>query len=323
MTQHSSYSVVFPGQGSQSVGMLSDHVTAYPQMKRRFEEASEVLGYDLFELSQQGPAEKLNQTEVTQPLMLTADIALWDLLQEQLTHPPRFLAGHSLGEYAALVAAGVMSFAQAVATVEVRAKAMAAALPEGSGGMLAVLSLDREQLDEICQQVAAETGLTVSCVNYNAPGQTVIGGHVAALDQVKTRAMAEGARRVVPVAMSVPSHSPLMQPAAKQLEDYLEGVDLQSPSVPVINNAWCSQVTSPQQIKQSLVEQVYHPVNWIQLIEQIVAESNDPADHILVECGPGKVLTGLNKRIAPQAPLLSTGALTAFDQALSQLKSIS
>ncbi len=291
--QSQQYAVVFPGQGSQSVGMLADLYAAYPEVREHFELASSLLGYDLWALSQGGPADALARTQVTQPLMLTAGIAVWTVWAQQMPVRPCALAGHSLGEYSALVASGALSFEEALRSVVVRAKAMETAVPEGEGAMLAVLGLSNDVLTTLCADVSAETGALAACVNMNAPGQTVVGGHKKAVDELASRAKEAGAKRTIPVAMSVPSHCQLMKPAADQLAIHLQSIDVDLPDVDVLNNAFLSVERDASAIKHALVEQVYRPVNWVGLIEGLISKG---VTHI-VECGPGKVLTGMNKRI--------------------------
>ena len=305
------YAMVFPGQGSQSVGMLSELAERYPEIKARFEMASVILGYDLWALAQQGPAEKLADTRITQPLVFTANMALWDTWRQQIPEAPTLLAGHSLGEYSALVASGVCDFETGLKAVIARADAMVNASPEGEGGMLAVLGLSSDQLEAICASVTAQCGLMVGCVNYNAPAQTVIGGHKEALKRVERDAKAAGAKRILPVAMSVPSHSPLMKPAAEQLSTYMCTVTFSAPTIPLLHNATLSSADNVAAIKSALIEQVYQPVNWIALIEKIVAQGLTR----IIECGPGKVLTGLNRRINKQLVLCSLSSPATLDSA--------
>jgi len=312
----SAYAMVFPGQGSQSVGMLVDLAERYPEIERRFREAAAILGYDLWALAQKGPAERLAETRITQPLVFTANIALWDLWSHQMSEAPLLLAGHSLGEYSALVVSGAMSFEAGLRAVMARAEAMANALPNEQGGMLAVLGVPNDQLEAICLSISESSGLTVNCVNYNAPGQTVLGGHKEALDRVAVEAKAAGARKVIPVAMSVPSHSPLMKPAADQLSRYFDNVTFASPTINVIHNATLAAAKEDSAIKKALIEQVYQPVNWIAVVEKIASQGITR----IVECGPGKVLTGLNRRINKGLSLYSLGSVPTLEKAMESLE---
>lgn len=311
------YALVFPGQGSQSVGMLADLAQKYSQILTRFEQASAVLGYDLWALAQAGPAEKLAETEVTQPLVLTANLAIWDIWQSISSSPPSVVAGHSLGEYSALVVAESMAFEDALVTVANRAKAMSTAVPAGEGGMLVVMGLSADVLEEICLQASETLSATVGCVNYNAPGQIVVGGHRSTFEVVQRLAKEAGAKRVLPVAMSVPSHSPLMKPAAEKMAAHLESVSMSKPSLPLINNARLSIEWDVGQIKQSLVEQIYLPVNWIELVQGIKRLTINT----LAECGPNKVLTGLNKRIDKSLKLYALSSLSGLESACLEIKS--
>lgn len=316
--QSSEHAVVFPGQGSQSVGMLKALAEQYPEIIERFKQASDLLDYDLWACAQQGPEAALAETTVTQPLMLTADVALWDVWCQQAPVYPAYMAGHSLGEYSALVASGAMAFETALGAVTVRAKAMAAAVPNGEGGMAAILGLDAQQLQTLCEQASAASGKVVSCVNFNAPGQIVIGGHRVAINEVEVAAKAAGAKRVIPVAMSVPSHCSLMKPAADQLADHLASVPVGLPLMQLLNNARLTIEEDASEIKQALVEQVYCPVNWVGLIESLVEKG---VTHI-AECGPGKVLSGLNKRIDRQLTVLPLGGLESLEKARAELASL-
>lgn len=312
------FAFVFPGQGSQSVGMLAELAQVYPQVVARFECASAVLDYDLWKLAQSGPVSKLAETEITQPLMLTADIAIWDIWESESTiksdaASPSILAGHSLGEYSALVASGAVTFEEALTSVVNRARAMTAAVPDGQGGMLAVIGLDAHVLEIICQQVSDAKGVMVNCVNYNAPGQIVVGGDKSAIEEVEKLAKEAGAKRLLPVAMSVPSHSPMMKPAADRLAEHLETVTLKEPKIPVMNNARLSIEHDVNQIKQALIEQIYLPVNWVQLITKI----KQMGINTIIECGPGRVLSGLHKRIDKSLILHNLSTVDGLQSAMS------
>jgi [acyl-carrier-protein] S-malonyltransferase len=293
--------VVFPGQGSQSVGMLSGYTEDWPQIIDTFKEASEVLGYDLWDIVSNGPLEKLNQTEITQPAMLAADIAVMRVMAEQCMLKPFVLAGHSLGEYAALVAAKSIEFTDAIKLVAERGRLMQNAVPEGEGAMAAILNLTDEQILQLCKRAGSETGLVVEAVNFNSPGQVVIAGHTAAVDLAIELAKEEGAKRALKLPVSVPSHSSLMKPAADQLAEILKTINIKTPQVQVIHNVDAKSHDEPDAIREALARQLYNPVRWVQTAEII----GSAVDDAIVECGPGKVLSGLSKRITPDIPTFS------------------
>ncbi|MHA7878283.1 MAG: ACP S-malonyltransferase [Saccharospirillum sp.] len=301
---------VFPGQGSQQTGMLTDLASAYPLIGETFAEASQALGYDLWALVSNGPAEDLNRTEKTQPAILTASIALWRLWLQQQGRPPEFLAGHSLGEYSALVAADVLPLPEAVRLVEKRGQLMQAAVPEGEGAMAAILGLDDAAVVEVCAQ--AGQGDVVEAVNFNSPGQVVIAGTKAAVARAIDALKAAGAKRALPLPVSVPSHCALMKPAAEQLAQELQALDLKDATIPVVQNTLARAQTRAADIEANLVEQLYRPVLWSQSVAELVRLGVTET----IECGPGKVLTGLNKRIDNQLRLASIGTLDAFQQCL-------
>lgn len=284
-----SYAFVFPGQGSQSLGMMADMAASHPVVKTTFDEASAALGYDLWGIVQNGPEDKLNQTDITQPAMLTSGIATWRALAEQKELSPAFLAGHSLGEYSALVAAGAMTLEQGVKLVAERGRLMQSAVPAGEGAMAAVLGLEDQQIIDICAQ---QDGV-VEAVNFNSPGQVVIAGEKKAVDAALPAFESAGAKRVVLLAVSVPSHCSLMKPAAEALAKELENMTLNTPSIPVLHNASVESYQDEASIKQALVEQLYRPVQWVKTIEKMKENGVDS----LYELGPGKVLMGLNRRI--------------------------
>jgi len=286
------HAFVFPGQGAQSVGMLADLSATYPIVKRTFEEASDVLNYDLWKLSQDGPEETLNQTDKTQPALLAVGVAVWRVWREQGGTDPAFMAGHSFGEYSALVCAGALEFKEAVSLAQDRGRFMQAAVPEGEGAMAAILGLTDEKIIGICAAVAQDQ--VVSAVNFNAPNQIVIAGHTAAVKRAIEQAKAAKARRAVLLKVSVPAHSRLMLPAAEKMAKHLAAVSISMPTIPVIHNVDVSIKTERADICRALTAQLYHPVRWVETIEKMVAEGVT----ILFESGPGKVLTGLNKRIA-------------------------
>lgn len=304
---------VFPGQGSQSVGMLADLAAAHPVVGETFAEASDVLGYDLWQLTQDGPEAQLNQTDRTQPAMLAAGVAVWRVLAQATDKRPAMLAGHSLGEYSALVCAGVLEFSAAVKLVESRARFMQEAVPAGAGAMAAILGLDDDAVREVCRQAAE--GEVVEPVNFNAPGQVVIAGGAAAVERAVAQAKAAGARRAVPLPVSVPSHCSLMQPAAEALSAELARSDLRPPSIDVIHNVDVHAHSDVNEIRELLARQLHNPVRWVETIQHMQAEGVTR----LIECGPGKVLAGLNKRIAKEMTALPVYDPTSLEAALEQI----
>ncbi|WP_445497464.1 ACP S-malonyltransferase [Photorhabdus sp. SF281] len=287
----SEFAMVFPGQGSQSLGMLADLATVFPVVEQTFAEASDVLGYDLWTLVQQGPEEELNKTWQTQPALLATSVAIWRVWQEKSGKVPSLMAGHSLGEYSALVCAGVIDFKQAIKLVELRGKLMQEAVPEGTGAMYAIIGLDNESIDRACKEAAQ--GQVVSPVNFNSPGQVVIAGEKEAVERAGTACKAAGAKRALPLAVSVPSHCALMKPAADKLAVVLEGIEFSHPQFPVVNNVDVKIEQSAEAIRDALVRQLYNPVRWTETVEFIAGQSVGQ----ILEIGPGKVLTGLTKRI--------------------------
>jgi|TARA_R100001369_G_scaffold92574_2_gene138484 [acyl-carrier-protein] S-malonyltransferase len=283
--------LLFPGQGSQSVGMLSELSNDFALVKETFAEASSVLDYDLWQLVQQGPEQQLNETQRTQPALLTASVALYRVAKEKGLADVTVMAGHSLGEYSALVCAGALEFTDAVKLVALRGEFMQQAVAEGEGAMAAVIGLEDAEIEKICLEQAGEQ--IVTPVNYNSPGQVVIAGHADAVARAAEALKEAGAKRVLPLPVSVPSHCALMQPAASQLADALKSIKLKQPHTPVINNVDVAIADSEDAIKDALVRQLYRPVRWTETIEQIAKLDVETA----YEVGPGKVLTGLNKRI--------------------------
>ncbi len=282
---------IFPGQGSQSVGMLGELAQAFPVVEETFASASEVLAYDLWQLVQQGPAEELNRTNRTQPAMLAAGVAVWRVWNEKGGATPCVMAGHSLGEYTALVCAGALDFADAVRLVSERGRFMQEAVPPGEGAMAAILGMDDEALQIICREVAGDRVL--AAVNFNSPGQVVIAGHTDAVERAIEAAKAAGAKRAIKLPVSVPSHCRLMEPAAQRMAKLLETVEIRPPQIPVINNVDVAIEEEPQRIREALLRQLYSPVRWVEIIQAMAARGIST----VVECGPGKVLTGLNRRI--------------------------
>lgn len=308
-----SFAFVFPGQGSQSVGMLASLAEAHPEVKACFAAASEALGYDLWALVQRGPEEELNRTDKTQPAMLTAGVAVWRVWQRRGGARPAYMAGHSLGEYTALVCAGALSLEQAAVAVAERGGYMQDAVPAGQGAMAAVLGLDDEAVIAACRE--AEQGEVVSAVNFNSPGQVVIAGHAAAVGRAVEFAKQAGAKRAVMLPVSVPSHCSLMQPAAERLAASLERLDFKTPEIPVINNVDAAVERNPTEIRNALVRQLVSPVRWVETVQSLAQRRV----HTVVECGPGKVLAGLNKRIDREMTALSIYDPASLDEALAAL----
>ncbi|NRB78660.1 MAG: ACP S-malonyltransferase [Saccharospirillaceae bacterium] len=282
---------VFPGQGSQSIGMLADIAEEYPLIAQTFKEASGVLGYDLWDLVQNSDTEKLSQTEITQPAILTASVALYRVYESLGGAKPEFLAGHSLGEYSALVCAGVIEFTDAVNLVKLRGQFMQAAVPAGQGGMAAIIGLANDLVIEACAEAAQNQ--VAAAVNFNSPGQVVIAGNKEAIDRACIICKEKGAKRALLLNVSAPSHCALMKPAAIQLAKELESIEFKVPSIPVVQNVCASIVTDPTTIKANLVEQLFKPVLWSDSVIFMVEQGLQAT----VECGPGKVLSGLNRRI--------------------------
>lgn len=282
---------VFPGQGSQSVGMLAELGEAYSQVRETFEEASQALGDDLWNLTQQGPAEALNRTDRTQPAMLAAGVAVWRVWQARGGAEPAYMAGHSLGEYTALVCADVLDFTDAIRLVAERGRFMQEAVPEGKGAMAAVLGLEDDVIRQVCAEAAQ--GAVVEAVNFNAPGQVVVAGDRDAVDRACEAAKAAGAKRALPLPVSVPSHCALMRPASERLAQALADVAIQAPRIPVVHNVDVSLAAEPDAIRSRLVQQLYSPVRWVETVQWLARQGVGR----LVEAGPGKVLAGLTKRI--------------------------
>ncbi|NPE60357.1 ACP S-malonyltransferase [Dickeya dadantii] len=306
------FAMVFPGQGSQSVGMLAELAEKFPLIRETFDEASSVLGYDLWQLSQQGPAEELNKTWQTQPALLTASVALWRVWRQQGGALPTLMSGHSLGEYSALVCAGVLDFKQTVSLVELRGKLMQEAVPEGTGAMYAIIGLDNDAIAAACAEAAQ--GQVVSPVNFNSPGQVVIAGNKEAVERAGAACKAAGAKRALPLPVSVPSHCALMEPAARKLADALEAMTFNAPDVPVVNNVDVRAESAPEAIRSALVRQLHNPVRWTECVEYMAAQGVVS----LVEVGPGKVLTGLTKRIVDSLTATAINDPASLSAALEQ-----
>lgn len=308
----STFAMVFPGQGSQSVGMLADLAAHYPLVEQTFAEASEALGYDLWSLVQQGPAEALNKTWQTQPALLTASVAIYRVWQQNHGKQPAMMAGHSLGEYSALVCAGVIDFKQAIRLVELRGQLMQQAVPEGTGAMYAIIGLDNDAIAQACADAAQ--GQVVAPVNFNSPGQVVIAGNKEAVERAGAACKAAGAKRALPLPVSVPSHCALMKPAADQLAEALQTIPFNAPLCPVINNVDVQAVSDADAIRDALVRQLYNPVRWTESVQQMSAEGVTQ----LLEIGPGKVLTGLTKRIVDTMTAAAVNDCASLSAALEQ-----
>lgn len=302
------FAMVFPGQGSQTVGMLAELATEYSVVTDTFKQASDVLGYDLWQLVQAGPAEELNKTWQTQPALLAASVAIYRVWQEKYPHlKPEVMAGHSLGEYSALVCAGVLDFQDAIKLVELRGKLMQQAVPEGTGAMYAIIGLDNESIIKACKQ--AEEGEVVSAVNFNSPGQVVIAGAKAAVERAAALCKEAGAKRALPLAVSVPSHCALMKPAADKLSVTLETIAVNTPEIAVINNVDVATESESATIRTALIRQLYSPVRWTETVEKMTQDGVQ----VLVEMGPGKVLNGLTKRIVGDLQAISVNDLTSLN----------
>ena len=302
------FAMVFPGQGSQTVGMLAELAGDYPIVQETFKEASEALGYDLWQLVKEGPVEELNKTWQTQPALLTASVAVYRVWQQKYPAlKPDVMAGHSLGEYSALVCAGVLDFQDAVKLVELRGKLMQQAVPEGTGAMYAIIGLDNDAIINACKQ--AEQGEVVSAVNFNSPGQVVIAGAKAAVERAAALCKEAGAKRALPLAVSVPSHCALMKPAADQLSVSLESITLKEAGVSVLNNVDVKSEIEADAIRNALVRQLYSPVRWTETVEKMAQNGVE----VLVEVGPGKVLNGLTKRIVDSLQAVSVNDVKSLD----------
>lgn len=307
-----SLAFVFPGQGSQSIGMMNGWAES-AVVKATFDEASSVLGQDLWAMINEGPAEELNATVNTQPVMLAAGVAAWRAYLANGGAMPVVMAGHSLGEYTALVAAEAISFGDALALVRLRAEAMQEAVPAGTGAMAAILNLADEEIIAACAEAAQ--GEVVQAVNFNSPGQVVIAGSKAAVERACEACKARGAKRALLLPVSVPSHCDLMKPAAEKLAAKLATIEINAPKVPVLHNADVVAYSDAAAVRDALVRQLYQPVRWVETVQKMVADGVT----VMAECGPGKVLVGLNKRIAadlPSVALVDSAALDALKAAL-------
>ena len=303
---------VFPGQGSQAVGMLAELAADHPQIGDTFAEAAEALGYDLWQLCQNGPEAELNRTDRTQPAILAASVALWRVWEANSAARPAFVAGHSLGEYSALVVAGVIGLADALRLVERRGQLMQQAVPAGEGAMAAILGLTDEQIIDLCAQAAE--GEVVSAVNFNAPGQVVVAGQKAAVQRAIEACKAAGAKRAIELPVSVPSHCALMRPAAEQLAKDFEQLNWQESAITLVQNVSARPAPDMTTLRAQLGEQLYSPVRWVESVEYIAAQGVTD----LIECGPGKVLSGLNKRCAKGVATHNLDSAAGLAAALAQ-----
>lgn len=299
--------IVFPGQGSQAVGMLADLYEAHEVVKQTFSEASDVLGYDLWALVSEDAEGKLSQTEYTQPALLTASVAVWRAYLAKGGEKPEFLAGHSLGEYSALVCAGIIELADAVKLVELRGQFMQQAVPAGTGAMAAIIGLDDDAIKSACEQAAE--GQVVSPVNFNSPGQIVIAGNKEAVERAMVLCKEAGAKRALPLPVSVPSHCALMQPAADKLAEQLNTITFNNSDIKVVNNVDVKVENDAEAIKQALIRQLYSPVRWTETIQFFAAQGVTES----YEFGPGKVLSGLVKRIDKSVSCVSVGDVASLD----------
>lgn len=290
---------VFPGQGSQKIGMLAELAAEHSIVQKTFAEASAVLGYDMWALVQNGSQDEINLTERTQPLLLTASVAVWRVWQEKNGATPAFMAGHSLGEWSALVCAEVVAFKDAVKLVQQRGKFMQDAVPAGQGAMAAIIGLDDTAILEACKK--AEQGQVVSAVNFNSPGQVVIAGSVAAVERASALCKEAGAKRALPLPVSAPFHTSLMQPAADRLAEQINATTFSLPKIPVVHNVTAQAEPCAEKIKALMIEQIYSPVRWVECVNTLVAAGVNKT----IECGPGKVLSGLNKRIHAELTTVS------------------
>lgn len=311
MTQQN-LAFVFPGQGSQKIGMLADLAANHPIVTQTFAEASQVLGYDLWDLVQNGAQDDINLTERTQPLLLTASVAVWRVWLEKNGVKPALLSGHSLGEWSALVCAGVVAFTDAVKLVQQRGKFMQEAVPAGQGAMFAIIGLDDALILEACKK--AEQGEVVSAVNFNSPGQVVIAGTAAAVERAGVLCKEAGAKRALPLPVSAPFHTSLMRPAADRLAEQIAATEFKAPQIPVVHNVTAQTEADPQKIKALMIEQIYSAVRWVECVNTM----STAGITVTVECGPGKVLSGLNKRINAELTTLSIEKSEEVDNVLAQ-----
>ena len=302
---------IFPGQGSQKVGMLAELADSFALVKETFAQASDVLGYDLWALTQTGPSEELAKTHITQPTILTASVAIWRLWQDQSGINPGLMAGHSLGEYSALTCAGVIDFTDAVSLVQQRGQFMQSAVPLGVGGMAAIIGLEDDKVVAACEQ--AKQGEEVAAVNFNCPGQIVIAGHSEAVTRAGELCKEAGAKRALPLPVSAPFHSVLMKPAAEKFAAVLDAITFNSPAIPVLQNFGLDCATDPDVIRNNLVNQIFSPVPWIDTINKFAGSGIKQ----VLEIGPGSVLAGFKKRIQPEMGAISVNDLASLEKAKS------
>jgi [acyl-carrier-protein] S-malonyltransferase len=307
----SNLAFVFPGQGSQKIGMLAELAAQNPIIEKTFNEASEVLGYDMWQLIQQGAQEDINLTQRTQPILLTCSVAIWRLWAEKQGAAPSQMAGHSLGEWSALVCSNVIDFADGLKIVEARGKYMQQAVPVGQGAMAAIIGLDDQTILDACAE-AGDLGV-VDAVNFNAPGQVVIAGANEAVERAMEICKTAGAKRALPLPVSAPFHTSLMKPAADNLAEMVNAVTFRTPDVPIMHNVHAKNEQDPEVIKALMLEQIYSPVKWVDCVKQL----KNTGVTTLIECGPGKVLSGLAKRIDRELTAVATESAADFDAALT------
>ncbi|AWF81734.1 [acyl-carrier-protein] S-malonyltransferase [Microbulbifer sp. A4B17] len=301
---------VFPGQGSQKIGMLSEIAQEASEIQATFAEASDVLGYDLWDLCQNGEQEAINLTQRTQPLLLTSSVALYRLWRSRGGAQPAFMAGHSLGEWSALVCSGVLAFKDAVHLVRERGRLMQEAVPVGEGAMAAIIGLDDKDVEEAC--AASAEGEVVAAVNYNSPGQIVIAGSSAAVQRAIEACKAAGAKKAMPLPVSAPFHTELMRPAAEKLTPQIEATEFNAPEIPIVHNVHAEIESAPEKIKALMIEQIYRPVRWTACAQKIIGTGVEQ----MVECGPGKVLSGLIKRVDRSVSCHAIDSPSNFNEAL-------
>jgi len=307
------FGFVFPGQGSQKLGMLAGLATQFPQVEQTFADASDQLGLDLWQVAQFDSNNSLDQTHITQPVLLAASVAIWRIWNSQKGPQPSILAGHSLGEYSALVCAGVLSFDEAVTLVHKRGLFMQAAVPVGIGKMAAIVGLENHQINTLCEQASEDE--IVSAANFNSPGQTVIAGNAAAVERAMALCKEAGAKRALPLNVSVPSHCALMKPAADQLAEVLRQTEFNPAQIPVVQNVNAELTGTPDAIRENLILQLYEPVQWVDSIRLV----HKAGVTKLVECGPGKVLSGLVKRIESEITCFGSDDIDSINSALAEM----